>query len=244
MTDWLQRIVFRAALPVVALQGAWVKATAPRFDPAAGPCQGSVGDGELVRLVTIGDSIVAGVGIGRIEDAMPGQLARALAARTGRRVEWSAHGVSGIGVAAVRRTLVPKVPDGAADVVFLSVGVNDVTALRTVRHWCRELAGLVRDMEARAPRGVIVVSGLPPLHGFPLLPQPLRAILGMRARTFDRIAEQLVGEMPGALFVPNRFAPDPAFFAPDGYHPSKESCALWARTVVEAVVSRGGRAGF
>jgi lysophospholipase L1-like esterase len=231
----VERIAFRAALPLLVPQGLWVKATAPRFAPAVGPREGSVGDGEPCRLLAIGDSIVAGVGVERLENAMPGQLARALALHTGSRVDWMACGASGIGARDVRRRLVARLPAGDFDYVFLSVGVNDVTALRSTRHWRRELVGLVEDLRRNSPRASLVVSGLPPLHGFPLLPQPLRAIMGMRARTFDRIAKAETGGLRGVVFVPNRFAPDPAFFAPDGYHPSEESCRVWAETVVEAI---------
>lgn len=234
-----ERALFRVLLPFVLPQGLWVKATARRSPPATGERSAAVGTGEPFRLVLVGDSIVAGIGVERLDDAMPGQLARALAAALGKRVEWIASGVSGIKAREVRRSLVPNLPAAAAECVFVSVGVNDTTGLRTTAQWRRDLAALLDDLHARYSAALIVVSGLPPMHGFPALPQPLRAVFGLRARTFDRIAEDATRERQGVLFVPNRFDPRPEFFAPDGYHPSAESCKAWAETVASAVVSWG-----
>lgn len=232
-----QRAAFRILLPFVLPQGVWVRRRAPRFAPAAGPRDGSAGEGDTVRLLAIGDSIVEGVGVERLDDAMPGRLAAALASALGKKVEWHALGVSGIDARGVRRSLIPRLPRGQFDYVFVSVGVNDVTRLRTTRHWRRELTGLVGELRASFPDALILVSGLPPLHGFPLLPQPLRWLLGMRARTFDSIAEEELAASGSALFLPNRFDPEPGAFAPDGYHPSGRSCRIWAEAVAGAMLS-------
>lgn len=228
----LQSIAFAAFAPLVILQGLWVKLRARRAPAAAGPRSGSVGTGEPLKLLLVGDSIVAGVGVDRLDDALPGRLAAALADATGRRVAWSALGVSGFDARRVRR-LVERglAPADDADCLFVSVGVNDVTGLKTARHWRRELRALLLTLRERCPRAMIVLSGLPPLHGFPALPQPLRALLGMRARGFDAIAEDVAGAADGVVFSPNRFEPDPAGFAEDGYHPSAASCAAWAGTL-------------
>lgn len=240
MTSLLfERVLFRALLPFVLPQGLWVKATARRSPPAAGERAGVAGTGEPFRLVLVGDSIVAGIGVERLDDAMPGQLARALAGALGKRVEWTASGVSGIKAREVRRSLVPDLPATIADCVFLSVGVNDSTGLRTTAQWRRDLAALLADLRARYSAALIVVSGLPPMHGFPALPQPLRVVFGLRARTFDRIAEEVTRGRDRVLFVPNRFDPKPEFFAPDGYHPSADSCRAWAETVACAVAIGG-----
>jgi hypothetical protein len=38
-----------------------------------------------------------------------------------------------------------------------------------------------------------VLSGLPPMHRFPALPQPLRWYVGSRARDFNRVLAELAG---------------------------------------------------
>jgi hypothetical protein len=76
---------------------------------------------------------------------------------------------------------------------------------------------------------------MPPLHGFPLLPQPLRAVFGMRARSFEYVTRQLTDEHPFVRHVPVDFDPDPAKFAADGYHPSEESYQEFGRSMAEGL---------
>jgi len=64
---------------------------------------------------------------------------------------------------------------------------------------------------------------------FPLPPQPLRFSLGLRAATFDRIASNVIADYPDAAHVPTRVNPSEHGFCEDGFHPSAESCNLWAR---------------
>ena len=83
----------------------------------------------------------------------------------------------------------------------------------------------------------IAVAGLPPLHDFPLLPQPLRATFGMRARVLDDVARQVIADCENALHVPVDFEPEPERFAPDGYHPSEIGYAEFGRHMAEGLLS-------
>ena len=78
---------------------------------------------------------------------------------------------------------------------------------------------------------------MPPLQGFPLLPQPMRALFGMRAQMLDEVARQLIGKLGYARHVPLDFDPDPAAFAPDGYHPSEESYTEFGQHMAEEILS-------
>ena len=228
-----QRLGFWALIPVIAPQGIWVKHRAPRFADAADPRAGRVGEGAPLRLLAIGDSSVAGVGSPTVADAMPGQLARALAQRLDRAVEWSASGLTGARAAEVHGQLVPELPAEEYDAIVVSVGVNDVTALRRTERWRRELGALFDALRAHSPRAHIVFAGLPPLHGFPLLPQPLRFTMGLRARTFDVVAAEETARREGFLYAPTEFEPSPDHFADDGYHPSSGTCRIWGGTLAD-----------
>ena len=81
-----RRLAFWLLLPFVALQGLRVRRRAPRFAAAEGPLQGRTGQGNPLRLLAIGDSIIAGVGAKTIEAALTGQMAQALANRLDRAI--------------------------------------------------------------------------------------------------------------------------------------------------------------
>ena len=225
----MKGLLFWIAFPFLIPQALYVRRTAPRFAPAGGPSEGSVGDGDDIHLLAIGDSIIAGVGASALSRALVGQTAKALADSLRCRVIWKALGASGYNSARVLEHLVPDLPDATFDYIIVSVGVNDVTGLTTMRRWRRNLSRLLRTLQTNYPRAKIALAGMPPMHGFPLLPQPLRAVFGLRASAFDEIAREVVVVDQNALHVPLDFDPDPAKFSPDGYHPSEESYIEFGR---------------
>lgn len=236
-----QRIAFWTMVPLVGAQGLWVRRHAPRFADARGPNSGSVGSGPTTRLLAIGDSIVAGVGVETLEDALIGRFAAALAERGCTRVEWRAVGKTGARAALVRADLVGQLPPAAFDIIVVSVGVNDVTGLVRSQTWSRDAGDLVDALRRHSPAAVILLAGLPPLGGFPLLPQPLRYVFGVRARTFDRILQQVAATRERCFHVPNEFEPSPQKFSADGYHPSADSYRVWGEALADWAIRNGAR---
>jgi len=232
----MKNLLFWALFPLLLPQALHVRKNAPRFAPADGPSVGSIGNGKRTRLVAIGDSIIAGVGATTLSKALVGQTAAALSSSCGGCVQWQALGVSGYNSEKILTKLVPKLPDTAVDIIILSVGVNDVTGLTTLRQWRQNLKLLLARLQAHSPSAIVAVAGLPPLHGFPLLPQPLRAVFGIRSRSFDDELREIVEGLPNGLYVPLDFDPHPSQFAPDGYHPSEASYTEYGLKVAEALI--------
>ena len=104
--------------------------------------------------------------------------------------------------------------------MIVSMGVNDVTGLSTARAFAMNMHAALDGIQQRYPLAGIAVAGLPPLGIFPLLPQPLRAFLGMRASILDDSLRGLADRMAGVAFVPVEFEFSPEHFSADGFHPS------------------------
>lgn len=226
-------LLFWAGLPLVAIQGIRVRRRAPRFAPAAGADRGEVGTGPILRLLALGDSIVAGVGVDRLERALPGALARELAARQGRRVRWRAIGRNGADAEAVHRAFRGLRDElEPADLVLLSLGVNDVTGLRPRSRFRRDLQALCADLRDWSPQALLLHVGIPPLQCFPLLPPPLRHWLGLRAAQLDAVAAAVLAVWPPSRHLPIARTPAPEAFAADGFHPGAAACADWAGELV------------
>ncbi len=68
---------------------------------------------------------------------------------------------------------------------------------------------------------------MPPLGRFPALPQPLRAVLGLRARLLDRAAARLAPRLPRVAHLPITLAVTPALFCADGFHPGPAGYREW-----------------
>jgi len=228
MTRLFHHMGFWLLLPISALQGLWLRRTALRLPEASGPRSGVSGHGVELQLLALGDSIIAGVGTGSMEYSLPVQFARALAESRQCSVHWHAAGANGAAISNLRQSLAGLAHDRQADVVLISIGVNDVTGLSSTRHWRSELEQLVADIRGRWPRARVLFAGLPPMGRFPLPPQPLRFTLGQRAATLDAIAAGVISRQAGMLHIPTDINPLQQEFCEDGFHPSAQSCAYWA----------------
>jgi lysophospholipase L1-like esterase len=205
----------------------WVRLTAPRLDEASGEPCGITGQGSTLRMLALGDSIIAGVGIETVESSLPVLLAGELAAK-GHQVHWRLHGENGADIADLCDLLDTLAVHNPPDFLLISVGVNDVTGLTSLRSWRVRLEQMFDMIVLKFPDVRIIFAGLPPMDRFPVLPQPLRTALGMRARMLDTIACDVVSNVSGAIHVPTRVDPEFMSFCEDGFHPDTASCKIWA----------------
>lgn len=224
-------MMFYLATPILLVQGRRVRARTPRLPEAGGPVTGCVaGDGAPLRIAVVGESTAAGVGAERHAEALPGFLAAEVAARTGRAVAWSVHARTGLTAAQVGRDLLGGLARGPRpQVVVVAVGVNDLLGARTLGRFEHDVTALLRGVRAAGADVPIVLSGMPPLHRFPSLPQPMRAILGRRARAMDARLRRSAAGLPGVRHRTFELPADlAAFFASDGFHPGTEGYRRWA----------------
>jgi lysophospholipase L1-like esterase len=233
MKSLIKQIGFWLLLPLSGAQGLWLRRTAIRLPEASGPGSGVCGEGEPLHLLALGDSIIAGVGTGTRERSLPVQFALALAANRGCSVHWCTEGANGADISDLLCTLGKLHPDQPADVILISIGVNDVTGLRSLRRWRFLVEQLVLVLRAKWPRAQVIFAGLPPMGVFPLPPQPLRFTLGQRAAALDAIAAGIIARQPGMRHIPTVINPLEQEFCEDGFHPSAESCNYWALVLAQ-----------
>jgi lysophospholipase L1-like esterase len=233
----MRRALFWTMLPLMAPQALWVRRTAPRFADAAGPAFGSVGTGRPMHLVAVGDSIIAGVGAPTLDDALVGQTARALAEKLSAEFHWQALGRTGERSAGLVSDRLATLPDVDADYVIVSMGVNDVTGLSTRRHYAQNMRRTLRGLRLRYPRARIAVAGLPPMDMFPVLPQPLRAFLGMRARMLSKTLKTVIAGQSGTVFVPIAIEFSPDRLSEDGFHPSPLGYRDYGEAMAQALAA-------
>ena len=232
--------LLRTALlsPVLVPQVLWVRACTPLLPEPEGERRGEAGEGPGLRLLIVGDSAAAGVGASHQDRALLGQLLRRLTPMF--RVGWDLRATTGhktadaIGV-------VENMKAAGFDVAVTSLGVNDVTGLVRRTLWLEQQARL-RDL-LRRKFGVkrILVSGLPPMHEFPALPQPLRGHVGAEATRFNDDLRSSIADDPIARFVDIRFTKDPALMAEDGFHPGPAAYATWAERIATTMLADYGR---
>ncbi len=239
LAELAQKLVGRAVVfalfPVMLSQAFALRRHALTLAPAVGPGAGTIGRGEPLHFLAIGDSIVAGVGARRVERSTVVHVARFMSGRLAREINWHATGIIGAGARKVRRDAVPRLPPQRFDVILLSVGVNDVLKLERSGRFRRQLLKLVRELRRHSPDSVIAYVGLPPLDEFPKLRRPLRWIVGRRVRRFDMVAREAIARVPNAMHIPMRVSPRPHMFAEDGLHPTEPGQRVLARIIADAL---------
>ncbi|WP_395103512.1 SGNH/GDSL hydrolase family protein [Actinomadura sp. SCN-SB] len=223
--------------PVLMIQARRTVRRTPRLHPAAGAHQGTVpGSVPLVRLLVIGESTAAGVGASDHTEALPGFLSGCLRELHHCGVTWSVAGKNGATARRVFREVVPSLNGFNPDIVVITIGINDLMHRRPLRSWSLDLTALVAALRGRYEKAQVILAGMPPVHRFPALPQPLRTVMGGRAKSMDRIMQE-VARAYGAVHVPMDadMAADPRMFASDGFHPSPVGYRAWAEDLARAV---------
>ena len=218
--------------PILVAQGLATRRNTPLLPEPPGERRGRRGSGPKLKLLIAGDSAAAGVGSSHQDEALLGQVVSRLS--TEYEVEWDLQANTGDTTAATLERL-DKLPPESFDVAVTSLGVNDVTKF-TSRSRFRVQQSELRDMLRRKfDVTTLIISGLPPLHGFPALPQPLRWHMGSRATQLDSdLATDVAGD-PDSLFLSLRFTEDTAMMASDGFHPGPAVYAEWGRRVADLI---------
>lgn len=183
----------------------------------AATAQAAAGADRPVRIVLLGDSLTAGLGLSASE-AFPAKLGRALKAK-GLAVDIADAGVSGDTASAGLARLDWSVPEGT-DAVVVELGAND--ALRGVDPKVTRgaLDSLLRRLKARGVE--VLLAGM----------QAPRNMGPDYVRAFDAIFPELAAAH-GVLFYPfflDGVATNPKLNQPDGIHPNAAG--------VDAVVER------
>ncbi len=227
----LDQILRVPLLPVLALQALSVRRNAQLLPEPIGPRAGRDGRGPRLRLLIAGDSSAAGVGAGTLHQALSGQLVRRLA--KDYAVEWRLEATTGH----TTRDTIDRLQgiDDQFDVVVTALGVNDVTRAVNRRHF-ENLQTQLLDL-LTGPLGArrVIVTAVPQMGRFPALPQPLAWVLGSQAARLDRGLQQVAARFPQARHLRLDLPDDPALAAPDGYHPSPKTYAIWAEKLARLI---------
>jgi len=181
-----------------------------------------------VRIVVLGDSLSAGLGLSAV-DALPAKLERALTAK-GLSVQIENAGVSGDTAAGGLARLDWSVPDGT-DAVILELGANDALRGADPKATRAALNAIIRKLKERKI-AVLLAGMLAPRNFGPDY-----------AKAFDPIYPELAAEHGLILypFILEGVAGDKALNQADGIHPTAAGVDIMVRGLlprVEELVAR------
>ena len=218
--------------PLLFIQGKWVRYKTPVLPEPEGSRAGVVGSGTPLKLWVIGDSAAAGVGAAHQDQALAGQLVARLAAT--RRVHWRLEAQTGDTTKDALARL-DRMGPGKFDLVVVALGVNDVTRAVPLPVWLNRQRRLLERLHSEFGAQQIILSGLPPMGEFPLLPQPLRWVLGRQAARLDQALRAEVAALRTVSVTTMVFDLSTDHMAEDGFHPGPEVYAAWADLVMDQI---------
>jgi lysophospholipase L1-like esterase len=223
--------------PLLLAQGRKTQQTALRLPEASGERAGRIqGENSLsdLRLLFVGDSTMAGVGVRQQTEALASLTASNVAKQLNRSVSWQLVAKSGINTSQAR-SLLERTNVIPADVLITALGTNDVICQTPPRRFIEAHKRLLDMLHVPTRAGFAVINGLPPLHITPALPQPLRWYFGQYARLLDNQLQQWVGIKRDMAFVSLQWASDPSRLAEDGFHPGPALYEAWAALIANQI---------
>lgn len=215
-----------------------------RLPNASEPWSGKIEGPRPIRVMGLGDSTIAGVGVKDARDGLTAQISRELSRALGRGVRYDSIGERGITSTTLLRSYLPRLDEvePGLDWVVLSIGANDAKSLVVSQKTFEAVSATLDTIHAHSPEAVIMVSSLPAFRYFRSLPQPLRGVMSGHAQHMEGRLRPEVESRPYAFMSrPPRHYP-PEFFASDGFHPGVEGYRLWAGFAIDDARERGALA--
>lgn len=219
--------------PFLYLQSLYVRRKVGVLPDAGGETTGKAGAGEPgVSFLAIGESTVAGLGASSHEKALTGQFAKNLSLKIGREVRWRAIGKNGVTAKRTLAELVPLIPDEKYDHILLATCGNDVLKLSSPLKFRKTTLALIAHMKARYPDAQFFFTNSPVVQLSPVLPQPLRSILGGLSRLHDANIKEFTAGMDKVFYFHQPQTVNDGFFS-DGIHPSEKGYADWSTAMIK-----------
>lgn len=153
------------------------------------------------RILLFGSGPAVGWGVVSHDLALPGSLARALSARTGRGTDVDVVPSPAVTIRSARAELA-GLKLWRYDAIVLSVGTTDAVGLMPPRVWRRELQAILDQLSRSTSRTTrIFVLGVQPIRSIAAYDSALGTLGATHARTLNELTGTVCSSHPDACFV-------------------------------------------
>lgn len=260
--------------PLLWQQGKRVKRDTPSLPEPTGDRHGMVAlsstnannkqaEHNAYRLMIVGDSSAAGVGVDTQEQALAHQLVKNFKqqphfCQNYTHIDWQLHATTGHTSFDVLRRLYVLAPSPKPiDLMIIVVGVNDTTSMLSLDNWKANIEEIITVAQLKHSPKNIIFSALPPIRHFPALPVPLNGLIGDKAEQLDTALAEICDDFNHIHYTSFSLPFDLAkrqftfssgkkansndahiakYFAIDGFHPSDLTYQYWAEQLTEVII--------
>ncbi len=234
-------------LPLMYYQGKKIRQSVPKLPEASGNIGKVVNQSTPLKIITIGESTIAGVGVKTHEEGFSGTLAKELSAQIKRSIDWGVYAKSGFTAKMVTERIIPNIHENDTDLIIIGLGGNDAFTLNTPTRWKRDICKLIESLRKKFEHTPIVFTNMPPIKEFPAFTPLIRFTLGNLVEILGEELQNVVSKFPNVYYYSRIITIDdwihrlgidePAekFFS-DGVHPSKLTYQTWAKDTCRYIV--------
>ena len=239
-------------LPLLYFDAKRVRRKIPQLHEASnteGFCKSDESSEIPLKLLTIGESTIAGVGVESHETGFSGTLAKELSEKTSKGVEWKVYAKSGYSSKDIIEKILPSIDEKEVDIIVLGMGANDAFTLNTPGQWKKNIIEIITHLQTKYPQVQICFTSMPPIKKFPAFSFSMRFVLGNLVENLGEELARTVQSFENVSYYDKPIdvekwcrelgiEPKPELFFSDGVHPSELTYQIWAKeTALEILKS-------
>lgn len=187
-----------------------------------------------LNVAVIGDSTALGVGTDSVLETFSYQFLNLNKSKFSN-ISYFNFGKNGATSQGLVDAEIEKLSKGNFDIVFVSIGANDVTARVSTETYKNHIETIANYLEKLKIDKVIWLS-IPDFITSPILLPPLSNYLSSKAKELNEVSKPIITGK-GFSYIDvydstrDLFLKDKSSFSKDGYHPSKTGYGNWAGTI-------------
>ena len=230
-------------------QGKKIRASVPKLPEAKGlegHCYFNGKNKRPLKIISIGESTIAGVGVQTHEEGFTGTFANEISKLFEFNVDWRVYARSGYTAKRVDTKIIPKINESKADLIIVGLGGNDAFTLNRPAKWKNEIDSLIKSIKAKFPEALIIFCNMPPIKEFPAFTSLIKFTVGNLVEILGEELKEVVTDHKNVFYFGDKITLSgwiekfqlkkkmEDFFS-DGVHPSKLTYQTWAKDIAREI---------
>ena len=238
----LGSIIAIPLLPFMYYQGKRIRATTPEL-PEAKDLKGfaKCDTEHSLRILYLGESTMAGVGVESHEKGFAGTFAKLMAQELQSNIEWRVYAKSGYTAQRVHNEILTDIEEKSANLIIVGLGGNDAFFLTHPAKWKASIRQLIRSIRAKFGNVPIGFLNMPAFKSFPAFTPLLKFTVGNLGEILGEELGKVVAGIDQVYYSPEvittkawtkkwaQYTTDESSYFSDGVHPSELTYQVWAR---------------
>lgn len=246
---YLGAIIAVPLLPILYFQGKKIRENVPNLPEAKNP-KGYIktASEKTLKMLVIGESTIAGVGVDFHENGFTGALAKKISEETNHSILWRVYAKSGYTAKMVRKRILPTIEDSTADIIVIGLGGNDAFKLNSPDVWIYQINLLMKTLKRKYPKTPIYFTNMPPIKEFPAFTNAIKFVIGNLVEILGKRLHKRVSKKENVHYnneiitletwqKRHHLVGEPSIFFSDGVHPSKLTYQTWGKEMAHFIMN-------